>query len=213
MPVKKSKSFKGGKNLINNFIKKSYTPKVTVIVAVLIVIGLLYYFKGLFLVASVNGEPITSVSVIQELEKQNGKHILDSQITKILILQEAKKQNVNVSKDEINNEIKKIEKSFPEQGQLDQMLSLRGMTKNDLVEQIKIQKLIEKMVGKDIKVSDKEISDYIEKNKTSIPEGAKPQELNAQIKTQLQQQKLAEKFQPWLENRKKNAKISYFLKY
>lgn len=189
-------------------------PKTTLIVILLIILGLLYYFKSLFVVALVNGEPISRLAAIRELEKQSGKQVLDSLVTKTLILQEAKKQNVTIDQTEIDQAIKKIEKDIQGQGQtLDQALTLRGMTRTDLIEQIKIQKLVEKILGKNIKVTDKEVSDYIEKNKITIPEGTKPEETKTQVKEQLLQQKLGEKFQAWIENLKKNAKISYFLNY
>ena len=48
---------------------------------------------------------------------------------------------------------------------------------DEFKEQIRVQKLVEKLIGKDIKVTDKEIDDYIEKNKDSIPQDAKPEEV------------------------------------
>lgn len=189
-------------------------PKTTLVVTLLIILGLLYYFKGLFVVAIVNGEPISRLSEIRELEKQNGKQVLESLVTKTLILQEAKKQNATISQTEIDQAIKKIEKDIEGQGQtLDQALTVRGMTRADLIEQIKIQKLIEKTLGKDIKVTDNEVDDYIAKNKITAPEGIKPEETKARVKEQLLQQKLSESFQTWIENLKKNAKINYFLNY
>ena len=76
---------------------------------ILFIILLLYFFKGLFIAAIVNGEPITRLSVVKELEKQSGKATLDNLITKKLILQEAKKRNVQVTKADLDSEIKKIE--------------------------------------------------------------------------------------------------------
>lgn len=189
-------------------------PRIILLLIILLVFAFLYYFKGLFIAAVVNGQPISRLVLIRDVEKQLGKQTLDSLVTKTLIFQEAKKQNIAVSDNEINNEIKKVEESINKQGQnLDQVLALQGMTKNDLIEQIKLQKIIEKMVGKDIKITDKEINDYIEKNKSLLPQNKKPEEIKALVKQQLEQQKLGEKFQPWLDNLKKNSKIYYFVNY
>ena len=46
--------------------------------------------RGLFVVALVNGEPISRIEVIKALEKQGGKATLDSLVTKKLIAQEAR---------------------------------------------------------------------------------------------------------------------------
>lgn len=189
-------------------------PKISLLLIILVILGLLYYFKSLFVVAIVNGEPISRLVLIKELEKQGGKQTLESLISKALILQEAKKQNAIISKAEIDQEVKKIEKDVQSQGQtLDQILAVRGMSKNDLVEQVRIQKLIEKILAKDIKVTDKEVDEYIEGNKITPPEGQRIDDVKAQIKEQLRQQKLEESFQTWIENLKKNAKINYFLNY
>lgn len=192
-------------------LKKSY---IIGALALVLLIALLYALRSVFVAAMVNGQPVTRLSLVQELEKQNGKQALNSLVTKTLILQEARKQNVSVTDQEVDAEIKKIEQNLSSQGQkLDQVLSLQGMTKDSLIEQIKIQKLIEKMVGKDIKVSDKEVQDYVADNKESFPEGSNEQQVNSQVREQLQQQKLNEKVQTWLDKLQKDANINYFVSF
>jgi foldase protein PrsA len=192
-------------------VKKSYLIG---FLAVVLLAILLYAFRSVFVAAMVNGQPVTRLSLVQELEKQNGKQALNSLVTKTLIFQEARKQNVNVSDQEVDAELKKIEQNLSAQGQkLDQVLELQGMTKEGLIEQIRIQKLIEKMVGKDIKVSDKEVQDYIADNRESFPEDANQQQINSQVREQLQQQQLNEKVQTWLDKLQKDANINYFVNF
>ena len=176
--------------------------------------GILFYFKGLFIVATVNGQPITRIALIQELEKRNGKQMLSSLITQILINQEAQKKNIDVSQKEIDDQVKKVEDGLKKQGQtLDTALSFQGLTRKDFMDQIRLQKLVEKILAKDIKVTDKEISDYIEKNKDSIPSSLKPEEVTANARQQLEQQKLSSKAQPWIQGLQSKAKINYFVNY
>lgn len=192
-------------------IKKN---QIIIFVAVILIIGILYYFKGLFIAAFVNGQPISRVSLIKEMEKQSGKQTLNSLITKALIQQSANKENIKVGNEEIDQEVKKISDTLDKRGQkLDQLLLTQGTTMDEFKEQIRVQKLVEKLIGKDIKVTDKEIDDYIEKNKDSIPQDAKPEEVRSSIKQQLEQQKLSEKFQVWLADLKAKAKITYFVNY
>ncbi len=189
-------------------------PIVFIVIIVVILVGIAYFFRGLFVAAIVNGQPITHLSLVQELEKQGGKQTLASLVTKTLILQEAQKQNVTVSDKEISAEIKKINDSLAKQGQkLDQLLVSRNMTKADLVDQIKTQKLIEKMLGNDIQVSDKEVDAYIQANKESFPEGSVSADMKNNVKDQIRQQKLSQKFQSWLAELQKNAKITYFVNF
>lgn len=185
--------------------------KVSLFLAVLILAGLVYFLKGQLVVATVNGKPIWRFALITELEKQAGKKVLDSLITKTLILQEAKKQSVTVSEDEINKEVEALEGRVSQQGQnLDELLTLQGMNRSDLREEIQIQKMIEQIVGDDVKVTDQEIDDYIEKNKDFIPEDLSPEEVRENIRGQLKQQKLSEEVSAWISSLKEKAIINYF---
>ena len=190
------------------------TTRIFVGLVVILIIILAYYFRGTFIAAIVNGQPITRFELTNTLDQQFGKQTLNSLITKTLILQEAKKENVTVSDSEVNNQIKAIQASLSKNGQnLLQVLALQGMTKQDLIENIRIQKLIDKMIGKNITVTDKEVNDYIKKNKASIPANEKPSDVKTKVKQQLTQQKLSGKYQTWIANLQKNAKINYFVSF
>lgn len=202
------------KDSVNPFFQLLKTPKVFIPLTIVIVGAVLFYFKGLFIVALVNGQPISRIAVIQTLEKRNGKQALDSLITQTLILQEAQKRNIDVSTAEIKDMTKKLEDGLKKQGQnLDQALSLQALTRKDLAEQLKIRKLVEKMIAKDIKVTDKEVNDYIEKNKATIPEDLKPDEIKKATREQLEQQKLSLKAQSFIQNLQSKTKINYFVNY
>ncbi|QQG43893.1 MAG: SurA N-terminal domain-containing protein [Candidatus Roizmanbacteria bacterium] len=192
---------------------KKYLPLVVLII-IAVLLGLLFYFKGLFIAAIVNGQPISRLEVIKELEKQGGQRTLESLITKNLILQEARKNKINISSKELDEEIKKIESQVSKQGQnLDQLMAAQGITRDLLKEQIRVQKIIEKILGNKITVTDKEVDDYIQNNKQSLPENLQGDELKKNIKQQLQQQKLSTAFQQWMEQARKDAKISTFVTY
>lgn len=198
-----------------SYIKeKIRNPRVFALFIIIIIAGLLFYFKGLFVAAIVNGEPITRLSLISQLEKKDGKQMLSTLVTQTLILQEAKKRKIDVSQQEIDADIKRIETSLTSQGQtLDQAMLAQGITKEDLSKDIKIQKLVEKMFVKDVKVADSEVTDYIDKNQSSIPTDLTPDDVKKQVRQQLEQQKLSENFQAWLDSSQKNAKIQYLVNY
>jgi foldase protein PrsA len=130
-----------------------------------------------------------------------------------LIEQEAKKENVTVSDKEVNDEITTLQDNLKKQGQtLDDVLATQGMTQDDLKGLIRLNKLVQKMVGKNIKVSDQEITDYINKNKASLP-NTDQATLRSQVKSQLVQQKTNEAIQSWLANLQSKANITYFVQY
>ncbi len=186
---------------------------VAVIVIVLLCLGaLMYVFKNQFVVAQVNGVFISRSSFSKELEKEAGRQALDALVTKSLILQEARKQNVSVSDEEITQQLNAIEANLLKQNQkLDDLLAAQGMKRKDLEEQLTLQKLVEKIVGKNLSVTEKEVNEYIERNKDTLPETvAASDEAKTNIKQQLLQQKLNIAFQNWLSQLKKDAKINYF---
>lgn len=197
-----------------SFFSKIGKRNLLLFVTIVILLALLYYFREQFIVATVNGQPIWRTTLIQELEKQSGQKALDNLITKILILQEAKKQNVSISDEETNSEVKKLEESFSKQGQnLNQLLELQGVSRNEFIEQVRIRKIAEKLAGKDISVTDQEINDYLDKNKNFLPQNLSEDEAKANIKQQLEQQKANDKIQSWIKSLRDNAKINFLKPY
>ncbi len=198
-----------------NFKLKLLKNRKLVLALVLIglVFGSLFYFKGAFVAAMVNGSPVTRLSVIQELEKQGGKNILDALITEKLIDNEAKKKGVSVTNDEIAMEIKNIEASITQQGStLDAALLQQGMTMEALKKQLLVQKKIEKVLADKILVTDEEVNKYIEDNKVELVAG-KEAETKSQIAQQLKGQKLNQEASSWIASLKTDAKINYYVNY
>ena len=179
-------------------ILKNYLNKRNVIIAlvVIFIVAIIYLLRNQLIVATVNGEPINRLTLINQLERQAGKKVLEGLVTNILILQEAKKRNITVSNNEIDSEIKNIDDNLKKRGQsLDQALMLQGLTIDVVKEQVKVNLIIKKLLAGKIAVSDKDISDYIDQNKESIPKDAKLDDTKKQVRQQLEQQKLQEKYQ------------------
>lgn len=175
---------------------------------------LLYLGRGLFVAAVVNGQPISRWTIIKEAEKQSGRQALDTTVRNTLIEQEARKANVTVSNQEIDDEIKKVESSLSKQGQkLDDVLAMQGMTREDLRRLIRLDKLVGKIVGRDVKVTDEEVNDYLTKNKELLPQNQSEDELKKTATEQIKQQKLNDKIRTWLESLQTKAKIMYFVQY
>lgn len=189
-------------------------PKVFIPLIIIILALTIFSLKGLFVAVLVNGQPITRLSIIAELEKQSGKQALSAIVNQTLILQEARKKNVEVSQKEIDDAAKQIEESLKTQGQnLNTALAQQGMTKQDFLMQLKLRNLVEKLLADKTKVTDKEIADYIEKNKATFPTDMKENEIKKSVGEQLKQQKMGSASQAWLAELNKNAKINYFVNY
>ena len=193
-----------------NFLNKR---NIILALVVVLVLAILILLKNQFIVVSVNGESINRLTLIRELEKQAGKKVLEGLVTNTLILQEAKKRNITITDNELNAEIKNIDENLKKRGQsLDQVLTLQGLTIDKVKDQIKLNLIMKKLLSDKISVSDKDVSDYIEKNSKLIPQGANPDDTKNQVRQQLEQQKLQEKGQELIKSLQDKAKINYFIK-
>lgn len=175
----------------------------------------LYVYRFLYRAVSINGKLITRVQIIQDLEKKFGKSYVGQQVSKELILEEAKKTNTVVTDEEVDADIRAFEENTKQQGKtLEQTLQERGITREELKEQVHIQKLVVKMIAKDVTVTNDEIN--AEMAKLNPPKNAKPEELKGMyesIKESLQKQKLEDRYASWSKELEQKAQITYFHTY
>ena len=193
---------------------RKVNPKTAIVVTVVVLLLVsVYVYKGLFIVATVNGSPISRFSVISKLEKASGKQVLDVLVTEKLIKSELNKQKVTVTNDEISVDLKKIEGQVVAQGgTLAQALMLQGITQKNLEDQISLNLRVEKFLADKIKVEDSEVSQYIKDNKVIIPKGQEAQ-YNDQIRNELKSNKLYQASQEWVSSIRSGASINFFVNY
>ena len=135
------------------------------------------------IVAVVEGEEITKDVLVQRLIKQFGKRILDQMADEILIAQAAKKEKVKVSKKELEKKLEETKKRFPNAEAFESMLERSGSTLDDIRNQLRFQTLVEKIVAKKVKVTDKDLKDHFEKNKKRLGEPEKVKLSHILVKT------------------------------
>lgn len=197
-------------------IKRSFRPgKKTIATALLVVVigTLAYYYKDLFIAATVNGSPISRLTVIKKLESMQGKEALQSIITDTLINKELDKNNKSASQEEIEVKIKQIEESVKQQGNtLEAALAAEGLTMEEFRKQIETQVRIEKLLADKAQVTDEEVNEYITANKIEIPnEGGDA--FREQVKNQLKSQKFNQVANEWVTSLQSAAAINYYKEY
>lgn len=201
-------------NAIRLEFKKKHLLALSFGVAIALILGTLFYSKGFFIAATVNGSPISRLAVIGELEKQGGKQALESLITERLIEAELQKNNIIVSDADIDTEIKKLEEQVASQGgTLEEALTAQGMSMEILRTQIKTQKGLEQLLADKVMVTDEELATAMESAKGSAPDGMTDEELKTAIVEQLKQQKFQGEAQKWVAELTTNADIKYFVTY
>lgn len=194
--------------------KKISFSRLILIVGIILLAAFLYRERGVYIAALVNGTPIPRSQVVRELEKQAGKQALDSLITQKLVEQEATKRKITVSSDEVDTEIAALQTKFKKEGQeLDSLLAMQGMTIDDLKNQTRIQKYLEKMLSDKVKVTDKDVEEFMKANKDGLPKDLKPDELKKKVTEQVKSDKFAQEAQKFINDLKSKAKIQYWVKY
>ncbi len=201
-------------NAIRLEFKKKHLLALSFGVAIALILGTLFYSKGFFIAATVNGSPISRLAVIGELEKQGGKQALEAIITERLIEAELKKNTIVVSDADIDAEIEKLEEQVASQGgTLEEALAAQGMSMEILRTQIKTQKGLEQLLADKVTVTDEELATATESAKGSAPAGMTDEELRTAITEQLKQQKFQGEAQKWVAELTTNADIKYFVTY
>lgn len=212
MPQESPRAARSSRMTKDQVVTTLRKPQILIPLAVLLAVVAVYLLKSWFVVALVNGQFITRPAFESAMEKQDGKQILENLVTEKLLEQDAAKKGISVSQSDVDSQVKKIDQQLASQGQtLDQALAARGMTKADLEDQLKLQTLLQKLLANDIKVSDTEVSDYIDKNKDTLPTGESDDQLKATVKQQLEQQKLTTAAQALVQKLQQQAHINYFI--
>lgn len=201
-------------DLKNKVVNPANRKPILIALGVVVFVVLLYLGRGLFIAATVNGQPISRLAVINELEKQSGQPVLDSLITRILVQQAAKEKKIEISNDEIQAEIDRITAEFKEQGQdLNALLEAQGLSQEKFRDEVKIQLIVTKLLGDEAKVTDEEFNEFMVQNPDLFTEDENQEEAKSSLRKQLEQQKLAQKYQEWMTNIRSEAKINSFVDY
>ncbi len=186
-----------------------------IVIGIVLLVGMFAFWKkDWFVVATINNQPVTSIEFYQNLKAKSGQEVLDQIIRDKIISQEAASKGIIVSPSDIDKKVKEVEDQVGGKEELKAALTSRNITENDFRNQIKIQLLVEKLLEKDIKVSEKEIDDYIAQNpEDQFVKGADPKDkkVREEISKTIKSNKLNEKFQTWYSELEKKAKISKFI--
>lgn len=213
MPQRKAKTIeKIGKISPIQSVPRRLSAKNILLIVILVIIALVWKFKGNFIAAMVNGQPISRWQLNGRLVKKFGDQTLDSIINERLILAAARQKGIFVKSEEIENKVKQIETRLNGKISLDDALKAQGLTKEDFRKELEIQVSIEKLFEKDATVSSNEIDDYMKKNSQVYKSATDPAVINQEIKSILAQQKINDLFEKWFADIQKNAKITKFLK-
>lgn len=122
--------------------------------------------------------------------------VLEEMINTKLLLQEANKAGITVTQEDIDKSYADLLKNFGTQEKLDEQLSAVGMTKDELLSNIRNERLIQAYLDakteiKSLKVTDEEIKAFYDQQFEGQKDAPKLEDVKAPIQSQLLQQKTA----------------------
>lgn len=186
-------------------------PKFLIIIGLLILGLLVWRFKGYFIVATVNGQPISRWELTDQLIRRFGQQTLDNIINERLILAAARQKGVFVTSPEIDARVKQIEENLKGQTTLSEALAVQGLSENMFRRQIEIQVSIEKLFDKDASVSAIEIDQYIKDNSAIYKSSTEAAKIREEVTQNLKQQKVGQLFDEWFTQTRQSANVKKFL--
>lgn|GEM_PF-4058800 len=141
--------------------------------------------------AQVGSTQIRQSQLVSKLESSSGSSMLEQMIVNQLVEDGAKKANITASQTDLSNALSSFEaqNGITDSTELSQVLAQNGVSQADFNEMLKVQVLAQKLSEKGITVTDKEIQDYYNKNKSQFvtTTGSKKPQPLSKVKSQIKQ--------------------------
>ena len=183
-----------------------------IVVGLCLVAGLyMLVSRGYVVAALVNGKPIFGWEVNSAVMSRYAAQTLESMISERLIADTAAREKIVITQAAVDENINNLVSTLGPNVKLEDVLKYQGMTKNEFNDQVRLQMTVEKILGKDITITDAEIDDFISQNKETLT-ATDEAGLRKEAQDALMSQKINEKIQPWFTQMKEEAKIVRLLK-
>lgn len=185
--------------------------KLITLALIVVVIGLLTYKLGPWLVPSVVGNmPVTRFELWSRLEKSYGAQALDDMVNEKILDQAIAKSGIKVDQGKLDEQLKALETQFESTGGLDEALKQRGLTRADLEKQISTQLAVEILLADKISPTDEEVKAQFDEGATTMYKDKKLEDVKESIVEELKQTKLRDAFLVWFADIKKETKVKSF---
>jgi len=190
--------------------KPKYIWRAVLIVLAVLFIVLLAGNKGWIVAAVVNGKPIFSWQLNKTLRTRYGQQTLEGMIGESLIADEARKAGVSISAGDLDAKQKEVLASLGTDVSLDDFLKFQGLSKQDFQHQLGVQLTVERLLTKELTITDSDIDNYIATNRATLT-ATDPGKLKAEAKQVIISNTVSEKLQSWFTTLRQKASVMKFL--
>ena len=169
-------------------------------------------YKGQFIAATVNYQPISRFNLNKSLTEKYGEVVLDELINQALVQDLIKKNGVEVTDTDIEEEVANLKLQLGGDEVFEATLAQYGLNLDQLKERLQVtigqRKLASVMFSPE--VTDEEVLEYYTQNEASL-EGRPLSEIQEDIKASLLDQKLQQEFSTWFAEQREAATIRSFI--
>lgn len=190
--------------------QKVLTRYLLVLFIVALLVAFFWKNKSLLVVALVNGRPVPRWSLESRMVQRFGSQTLDEIVNEQIIAQAGAKKGITISEKDVNDKVSEIEKSLGGRVTLADALAGQGLTLDEFKSQIRLQLTLESLAGSEIKVSDKEITDYIASYSATMT-ATDAAGLKSEAKSTLETQKKNSVLRKLFSDLKSAAKVTKYL--
>lgn len=197
-----------------NRLKRLTTKQILVIA--FLATALLSFILGFFIhnalpIAQVNGEFISRGTFLRKLAETNGQGVLEAMIAERLIAQSLSENKIVITDKEIEDKITAMRKDLAlQKTTFEQLLISTRQTLPQFKNELRTQLGVEKLLKKQITVSDIEINDYFTRNKIVRGKNAILRSQLLSIRDTIYRAKLRQAFLNWYQLQKGKAKVQYY---
>jgi hypothetical protein len=129
-----------------SFLQKNLSLIIGVVAVVFAIFGFWWKTNSWPIVALVNYKPIWRFQLEDQMFKQIGQQALDGMVSERLIVDEVTAKKIMITKDQVNAKYDQIKTSFGDEASFTQLMTMQGITEDQLKSQIKIQLGIEELI-------------------------------------------------------------------
>jgi hypothetical protein len=178
-PVKKGKKVSSKKQIsiqkldfkqISKNIKSfNWEPVLKTVGLTLIILGsfigvdlLIQYLNNDYSVAVVNGERVSKREYYKLLDQAYGESISETLIEYSLIRQEAKAEGIELSQEEVDEELQNTIDYVGGEESFEQLLATNGITRDDVIDQIELSLLTTKILTPTLEYTEDEVKEFFD---------------------------------------------------
>lgn len=192
-------------------VAKPMNPKILRGALLIVVIALLTYKLGPWMVPTiVDNKLVTRFELWSRLEKAYGTQTLDDMVNEKILDGAITKAGITVDQTKIDKQMADLETQFQATGGLDEALKQRGLSRPDLIKQVKTQLAVEELLADKMTPTEAEIQKEFDDNANTLYQSKKLDDVKSAITDQLKDAKLRDAFLTWFAEVKKAATVKSF---